>query len=165
MRNDQPGQAEPFAQLLAAHREIEQRLATLDRAADHLTDESQRADALQTIREVLAYFDGPGADHNADEEQSLFPLLRPLETFEQMLAAFELQHKLNDETHFELRAALEGFTEDSSSRLCELSHRFSEMQRAHIAAEERALFPVAAKALSPEAADALQAAMLVRRNS
>jgi hemerythrin-like domain-containing protein len=154
---------DPFAQLVAAHREIEARVAELERAADATTDGARRASALETIGEVLGYFDGPAALHHADEEHTLFPQLRPLDGFAQMIPAFDFQHQMNDTTYAELGAAFRAFAPGTPSRLRELAHRFAELQRAHIMAEERALFPLAARTLSADAIQQLAREMAARR--
>lgn len=151
MADDLPDPIEdPFTQLVREHRDIEARVALLARAANETRDEARRATALQTIADVLGYFDGPAAIHHAHEEQTLFPQLRPLEAFAQMLAAFEFQHQLVDATYVELCAAFRAYTPGDPSKLRTLAHRFAEMQRAHMIAEERGLFPLAARTLSPE---------------
>ncbi|HUH00978.1 MAG TPA: hemerythrin domain-containing protein [Kofleriaceae bacterium] len=153
---------DPFARLERAHREIEARVAELDRAADQISDEALRADALATIAGVLAYFEGPGAIHHADEEHTLFPVLRPLEGFAQMLGAFEFQHQMNDTAFAELQAAFAAYQPGGRSRLRELAHRFAELQRAHILAEDRVLLPQAARTLTRDEVRQLGQAMARR---
>lgn len=139
---------DPFARLERAHREIEARVAELERAADQTNQDALRTRALESLAASLAYFRGPGAIHHADEEHTLFPRLRPLEGFAQMLAAFDFQHQMNDTAFAELQAAFDAYQPGASSRLPELAHRFAELQRAHILAEERVLLPQAARALT-----------------
>jgi hemerythrin-like domain-containing protein len=146
---------DPFAQLVREHREIEARVTALERSAD--------AAALDAVAEILAYFDGPAALHNADEHDTLFPQLRPLEGFAQMLGAFEFQHQMNDTAYADLCAAFRAFAPHAPARLRAAAHRFAELQRAHITAEERALFPAAARALSAQAIQSMQHEMTARR--
>jgi len=53
------------------HRRIEERLATLERAAEHLNDRTGAA--LVAFRSVFEFMDSAGVLHTADEEESLFP--------------------------------------------------------------------------------------------
>jgi hemerythrin-like domain-containing protein len=145
---DRKSPLDPFTRLERTHREIEAQVAQLERAADQTNDQVLRTRALEAVAAVLAYFEGPGAIHHADEEHTLFPRLRPLEGFAQMLAAFDFQHQMNDTAFAELQAAFVAFQPGAPSRLCELAHRFAELQRAHIMAEERVLLPQAARALT-----------------
>lgn len=161
MAQDTTAISDPFAELLRAHRAIEARIGQLETAGRQLADEAQRAAALATVKDVLAFFEGPGALHHADEERSLFPLLRPLKRFDQMLDAFDAQHQMNDETHAQLRQAVAD--PSSIKALRSLLGRFVEMHRGHMFAEEQALFPKAAEALSPEAREQLATEMTARR--
>ena len=156
-------ESDVFAQFVRAHRDIEARVVLLERAADEICDGATRTSALATIADVLAYFEGPAAIHHADEQETLFPRLRPLEGSAQLLAAFEFQHQMNDATHGELRAALAAFVPGSASTLAQLALRFVEMQRAHIVAEERALFPFATAKLSPDVLMLIRDEMAARR--
>jgi hemerythrin-like domain-containing protein len=154
---------DPFAELLRAHQDIEAHVSELERAADEAGDGTKSAAALATIGEVIAFFEGPGAIHQADEEQTLFPRLRPLATFAQMLAAFDFQHQLTDTTLAQLRTAFRGFSPGAAPKLRQVARQFAEMQRAHMMAEERALFPLAAQALPPEVIVHMREEMAARR--
>ena len=143
-----------FAQLVRAHRDIEARVAELERASD-----DPSGSGLDAIARLLAYFDGPAALHHADEDQTLFPRLRPLDGFAQMLGAFDFQHQMNDAAYAELREAFRA----APSKLRGVAHRFAELQRAHIMAEERALFPLAARSLSAEVLARMSDEMAARR--
>ncbi|MBK9034756.1 MAG: hemerythrin domain-containing protein [Myxococcales bacterium] len=152
-----------FAQLLRDHHDLEACVVELGRAADQLDAVPGEAAALATLATALAYFDGPAARHQADEEQLLFPQLRSLPAFTQMIPAFECQHQLNDGTLAELRAALQPGAPARIGTVADLVRRFVEMQRAHILAEERALFPLAARTLAPAIVENLTRAQAARR--
>lgn len=163
VQNHEPDPAlSPFAELMREHREIEARAAQLDAVAAELMNGGDAARALASLEELLAYFDGPAALHNADEERSLFPLLRAHAAFAQMLPAFQFQHQMNDSTQAELRAALAAGDPQS---IVDQARRFAEMQRAHIMAEERALFPLAAQTLSAPELDRLSENIAARRRA
>jgi hemerythrin-like domain-containing protein len=140
-----------FAALLRDHAEIERRLAELDRAALVLSRTEIDHAALEVVRATLGYFSSEGARHEAHEEQTLFPRLRPLPEFAQILSALEFQHRMNGSAARELAACAERFAPGSGRELRFLAYRFAEMHRGHAVAEERALFPLAASRLAPEA--------------
>lgn len=160
-----PAHPDPFELLAAAHREIEARVAELERATEELGDEARRARALEVIAAVLDYFEGPAAVHHADEEETLFPHLRSLATFSQMLSAFDFQHQMNADGYAKLRAAFGAYQPGAESQLRQVAHHFAELQRAHILAEERSLFPQAARALSSAAIEQIARAMAARRSA
>ena len=150
MANDSTRHDDPFARLVHAHGLIEEQLVHLERAADALRDAAHRAPALEAIADVLTFFSLAGAQHNDDEERTLFPRLRGLPAFTQMLDAFDVQHRMNDAAFAQLVAAARGFAPGAEAKIRDLAFRFADMHRGHIIAEERALFPLAAKALAPD---------------
>lgn len=154
---------DPFEQFLVAHRDIEARVSDLVRAGDEVGDGAKSASALETMARVVAWFEGPGALHQADEEQTLFGQVRSNAAFAQMLGAFEFQHQMNDTTFAQLSAAVRSFAPNAAPKLRELAHMFAEMQRAHMIAEERVLFPAAECALSSEIRKTMRAEMAARR--
>jgi hemerythrin-like domain-containing protein len=136
-----------FENLVHAHAQIEERLQELERAADGLTDPARVPAALEAMKGVLEFFATFGVDHNDDEEKTLFPRLKSVPGFAQMLEAFDFQHKMAETEQRALLARVQGFAPGKERGLRELAHRFAEVQRAHILAEERALFPLAEKNL------------------
>jgi hemerythrin-like domain-containing protein len=139
-----------FAGLREEHARIEARLKTLDQSAARLARAEDDAAALAQVAETLDYFAGEGARHEAHEEQTLFPRLRPLPEFRQLLSALEFQHRMNATEGQALAACVAGFGPGRGGELRHLAYRFAEMQRGHALAEERALFALAASRLSPE---------------
>ncbi len=135
---------------------------SLERASKDLTDAERRAAGLATIADVLVFFSQEGARHDDDEEQTLFPRLRGLPDFKQMLDAFDVQHRMNDDALAELVAAARAFAPGAEAKVRHLAFRFAEMYRGHIMGEERALFPAAAKALAPDAHAQMAAEMSER---
>jgi hemerythrin-like domain-containing protein len=139
-----------FAGLREEHARIEVQLQTLDRAAARLEHAEGDAAALAEVIQTLAFFAGEGARHEAHEEQTLFPRLRPLPEFRQVLSAIEFQHRMNETESRALAACVAGFGPGSGRELRHLAYRFAFLQRGHAVAEERALFPLAAERLAPE---------------
>jgi hemerythrin-like domain-containing protein len=136
-----------FGNLQQAHALIEKRLQVLEQAANALEDPARAPKALEAMSGVLEFFDTFGVQHNEDEEKTLFPRLRPLPGFERMLDAFDFQHRMAETEQKALAARVQGFAPGGERALKELAHRFVEVQRSHILAEERGLFPLAEKSL------------------
>jgi hemerythrin-like domain-containing protein len=137
-----------FATLVKDHAGIEARLKELDQAALALSRAAGDAAALEVVSRTLAFFETDGARHEADEELSLLPRLRPLPEFRQILTAMDFQHKMNDAAEQELAACVAKFAPERGRELLRLVLRFVEMHRGHMFAEERAVFPTAASGLS-----------------
>ena len=139
-----------FQRLLQEHALIEERLKQLDAAAAALARDERDPKALARVAETLAFFDGDGARHEADEEVTLFPRLRGLPEFRQIVSALEFQHRMTATEGRALAACVEGYAPGSGRELRRLAYRFAEMHRGHALAEERALFPLAAATLAPK---------------
>jgi hemerythrin-like domain-containing protein len=139
-----------FAGLLQEHARIELRLKELDQAAAALGRDERDPAALGRVAATLDFFAEEGARHEAHEELTLFPRLRPLPEFKQIVSALEFQHRMTAAEGRELSACVAGFGPGSGRDLRRLAYRFAEMHRGHAIAEERALFPLAAARLPPE---------------
>lgn len=143
-----------FTSLMQDHARIEARLKALVQAAGALSKAESDAAAPGVITETLDFFATEGARHEDIEELTLFPRLRFLPAFKQIISALEVQHRMNRVAHEELQACVDRFSPESRQELRRLAIRFVEFHQAHAIAEERALFPLAASALSPrEVAD------------
>jgi len=142
-------QGEFLASLVRDHARIEASLVVLERAAAGAGKGGDAA-ALGVIVQILGFFATEGARHEAHEELTLFPRLRSLPEFKQILSALHFQHEMNAAEGKQLAACVERFVPGSEGELRRLAHRFAEMHRGHAMAEERALFPLAATVLSPE---------------
>lgn len=136
-----------FEHLLHAHARIEERLQDLAQAADAVVDPARTSAALEAMTSALEFFATFGVQHNDDEEKTLFPRLKTLPAFAKMLDALDFQHTMADTERGTLAARVLAFAPGRERGLRELAHRFAEVQRAHMLAEERALFPLAEKSL------------------
>ena len=151
MANEAAEQGDFFACLVRDHARIEARLVVLERAAAGV--EKGDTAALGVIVETLGFFATEGARHEAHEELTLFPRLRSLPEFKQILSALHFQHEMNAAEEKQLTACVERLAQgkpEKDGELRRLAHRFAEMHRGHAVAEERALFPLAATVLSPQ---------------
>jgi hemerythrin-like domain-containing protein len=167
--NDEPATVDrPLEHLLACHRRIEERLATLDTAGRHLHD--RRDEALQAISNSLAFFDVNVARHSADEEESIFPRLRerlPASDL-RLLNRLEDDHAAADKLLGDLRglfeAAQQGHIEAAlQSDFIETVQNLTDLFRVHIAAEDEHLIALATSALDSESLIAIADEMKARR--
>jgi iron-sulfur cluster repair protein YtfE (RIC family) len=97
----------PLDHLAACHRRIEARLAALERIAAHVSSDPQAAQ--QAAAACFRFFDTNGVLHTQDEEESVFPRLRPGLNQEErrFLERLEREHEEADRTYLELKAAVQ----------------------------------------------------------
>lgn len=153
------GFAEPLGLLNDCHRRIERFLDILHRIAEQgsgreLTDEQRRA-----VEAALEYFRHAAPRHTADEEQSLFPLLRAsndpgAQSVMKTMEALEHDHAAADVAHAAIDSAYRQWLENRSlppeqaEKLRETLRDLREMYRRHIAVEDQEVFPTAGRLLS-----------------
>src|SRR5690242_21727390 len=106
-------QADFFPRLLRDHALIEERLKRLDGASAAIGREEGDADALAQVAATLAFFAAEGARHEAHEEETLFPRLRPLDEFRQILSALEFQHRMTASEGRALAACVQSYAPGS----------------------------------------------------
>jgi hemerythrin-like domain-containing protein len=159
---------QPLDHLTACHRRIEQRLATLERAAPYL--ECRRDEALEAVDSALRFIDTSGVLHTRDEEDSVFPRLRPgLSPGENaFIDELEQQHQKADSLYGQLKDIVE---ELRSQNTPELIERYKQtvaglctIYRAHIAAEDETLVAIGKRVLGPEELSGIAAEMKQRRS-
>jgi hemerythrin-like domain-containing protein len=155
-KSQEPGSTldRPLEHLTACHRRIEQRLDTLERVADHLTD--KRREALEAMGACFRFFESNGILHTADEEESVFPRLQRglCDAERKFLVELEDQHRQADRLYSELKT-IAAQLEDGQTVSGELQHRFrtaagqlAELYRSHIATEDRTLIALGQRVLS-----------------
>ena len=165
---------QPLGLLSDCHRRIERFLQVLSglarEAAGGPLTENQRAQ----LEAALTYFASAAPRHTADEEDSLFPRLRA--TADPAAAAvlgvverLERDHHAADDHHRAVdRIGREWLsrgqlTPDAVSELATRLAALEAIYDAHIAVEDRELFPIAAKLLSPEQLRDIGVEMAARR--
>lgn len=164
----------PIGLLFDCHRRMERFLNVLVRVSREagggpLSDEQRIA-----LNTALVYFREAAPKHTRDEEDSLFPRLRPMERPEvkAVLAkvdALEKDHNRMDESHAEVdRLGQEWLASGTiasadAARLSELLAGLEEIYRHHIAVEEQEVFPVAAAALAESERTTIGGEMAARR--
>jgi hemerythrin-like domain-containing protein len=159
----------PIEHLMACHRRIEDRLETLERAAAHLTDD--RAAAVDAIRKSIAFLDSSGVLHTRDEEESVFPRLRPRLTEVQLqyLATLEEQHRAVEEVYGELKLASAAMSvsdpipDGLRATYTRLVARMAKMYRLHIESEDELLMRLARNSLDADQLKAISQEMAGRR--
>lgn len=151
--------SDPTGLLSDCHRRIEMFLNTF-KAAARFAGRKLTEDESRALETALRYFREAAPKHNADEEESLFPRLRRVhdEDVQAVLAEvsrLEQEHHwaapLHDEVDLLGRQwLLEGeLTPDQALRFQSAVDQLISMYRTHIDYEDRILFPLATRVLSP----------------
>ena len=166
---------DPIGMLGDCHRRIEMFLNVLVRVAEQdrggVLDEEHRG-ALET---ALRYFREGSPKHTADEEESLFPRLRRIESADvrALLArveSLEEEHVCADRSHAEVdRLGMlwlrDGtLADEPAARLLTVLLQLRDLYRHHIAIEDNEVFPAAAAALSAADRGAIGGEMAARRS-
>ncbi len=165
---------EPLGLLSDCHRRIERFLAILQKVMDGaggkpLNDEQRRA-----VEAALEYFRTAAPRHTADEEESLFPLLRAsgepaVQTAMRAMQVLEQEHAAANVTHAEVEFWYRRWIElgplaaPQTRTLARVLHELREMYRRHIDMEDHEIFPLAGKVLSREQLAQLGRQMAHRR--
>src|SRR5438309_5658731 len=156
------------------HRRIEMFMRTLSMAAEfegrRLSDNESRA-----LDAALRYFREAAPKHNADEEESLFPRLRALPHLEVQRALADLdrleqEHRWAAPLHMEIDRLGQQWLSNRELGTDEIRafqaaiRKLAAMYSTHIHFEESALFPLAARVLSPAQTTDIAREMAKRRN-
>jgi hemerythrin-like domain-containing protein len=166
--------SDPTGLMSDCHRRIEMFLNAL-RAAGAFNGRRLTEDERRALDAALRYFREAAPKHNADEEESLFPRLRSLPYPEVHSALGEVirleqEHHWAAPLHAEVdrlgqRWLLEGrLTADEAQAFQSAVDRLHSMHRMHIEFEDRVLFPLAARVLSPDQRAEVAQEMAKRRN-
>jgi hypothetical protein len=169
MREDRSDETDAFVRLDRTHRRIEEWLVALENAADGVADPERRFDALSDLFDALRSL-GQGAERlREDEEGTLFPRLGGIAALAPLVAELRAARTVREAAHAELRDLVEGWDPDTGPsaadevRLPALARRLAEVYRAHVAREQRELFPAARAALPAGAAVEMGREMIARR--
>jgi hemerythrin-like domain-containing protein len=165
---------QPLGLLSDCHRRIEKFLGVLQRIAQTGPDGPLPEDHRRALTTALQYFRTASPRHNADEECSLFPRLRATDSDEARAAlaaldALEADHAAAAHLHDQLdrlgRSWLDAgvLDADGRARFAALAHSLQEIYSAHIAIEDRFVFPTAARVLDADALADVGHEMAARR--
>jgi hemerythrin-like domain-containing protein len=141
---------DPFEMLERCHRRLEETLEML------------RTPTRQTLDEALAFIDRAVKRHEDDEEQSLFPRLSRVPQLAGLLDRLTVQHRDQTAIIDELRMLMDAAQPDDAA-LAGVVARLDAAYRAHIALEERELFPAAKAALDADDLGGMASEMDARR--
>ncbi len=159
----------PLGLLADCHRRIERFLAVVAKVAAESALDEDRRNALDA---ALRYFREAAPKHTADEEESLFPRLRAVETARAELGdleRLEADHDRADRLHAEADALGRAWLQDGAlpadraARFREIAADLAELYRAHIDIEDNRLFPLAARLLPMETQQEIGREMAARR--
>lgn len=148
-----PQGADAFAVLADCHKRIEERLELLETVARSLQEEGRFTEHhLAGLGDVISFLDAAIPIHTADEENTLFPLLRRHPEFETAVSTpmdtIETQHR----KHRDMRRALDvAIVHRDASGTTNAALRMVVDYRHHMACEEEILYPVARKLLTDDA--------------
>lgn len=165
---------EPLGLLSDCHRRIEQFLDLLINVSDAAGEQDLSPAHREALQVALRYFSVAAPKHTQDEEASLFPRLRDVNSAEAReamakLDALEADHIRADAAHAEvdvlgLRWLQDGHLSlEKRRRLRQLLSELRELYRGHIDVEDREVFPLAARVLTHEQVDQVGKEMAERR--
>ena len=165
---------DPLGLLFDCHRRIELFLKMLLKVANDLQGsqlDKQHRDALEA---ALRYFSTAMPRHTADEEESLFPRLRQMNSPEadealKRIDVLEADHIAADRDHQRVDVlgrkwlAEDQLSQPELGELASLLNRLKQMYTRHIQVEDTSLFPAARRLLSEEQVREIGREMAERR--
>lgn len=165
---------QPLVLLSDCHRRIEMFLGILEAVAKAV-DQAPSEEARRALDSALRYFREAAPKHTADEEQSLFPRLRRVQStkVEHALAKIdelEKEHHWAETLHKEVDDLGRKYLNQGKLSAAEVGKfrnhvaSLSGMYQHHIGVEDRELFPVAEQALPEADKLAIASEMAKRRN-
>ncbi|HWQ52231.1 MAG TPA: hemerythrin domain-containing protein [Bryobacteraceae bacterium] len=166
--------ADPIGMLADCHRRVERFLSVLVRLALEARGGALTSEQRTALETALQYFRDAAPKHTADEEESLFPRVRGIDSPEaravlRCVESLEGDHARAQESHQEVerlgRAWLTsgGLSYGDAERFSALVAGLADLYRDHIAIEERELFPAAARLLAEPERKAMGEEMAARR--
>lgn len=165
---------EPIGILTDCHKRIREFLRAMVIAAKNPPARPFDEHELARVRGALRYFRVSGPKHSADEEESLFPRMRqmnsaPVNAALDVVDRIEEEHRYAEAKQLEVARLFEGWMENGSipeadheqlnSILAELTGHYDQ----HITTEEQKVFPAAAEMLTPADEEAIGKEMAARR--
>lgn len=166
---------DPIGMLGDCHRRIERFLNVLVRLAEGVRGGALNEEQRGALETALRYFRDAAPKHTADEEESLFPRLRRIESADvrallPRIESLEEEHGCAAISHGELDLLGQRWLNDGSmppeqaSQFLRLSLTLRDLYRHHIAIEDNEVFPAAAAAFSTADREAIGNEMASRRS-
>jgi hemerythrin-like domain-containing protein len=151
--------SEPLGMLSDCHKRIQYFLQDLVRLAEGTSNATLDSDRRVALERALRYFRESAPRHTADEEESLFPLLRALKDDRLRSAWVKIEqlqkdHERADDAHrivdgIGVRWLDDGvLNPEDADRLKANLKGLSELYERHLAVEDKDIFPIAAAVLS-----------------
>ena len=150
------GFEDPIGMLKDCHRRIEQFLGILCMVAERAAGRALTGEESAAVQAAITYFHVGGRRHNADEEESLFPRLRAsgdasgVDNLEHDHRDGAVLHQRVEELYLGWMGQA-GLDAEKQEELAAATGALKRLYTAHIEREETAVFPQAARTLSPEA--------------
>lgn len=165
---------EPLGLLSDCHRRIERFLTVLQNVVDQAEGKPLNEEQRRAVETALEYFRTAAPRHTADEEESLFPLLRAsggdgvdaalriVQTLEEEHAAANVAHA---EVEFWFRRWIDlgPLAAPQVGKVSRVLHGLVELYRRHITVEDHEIFPLAQRVLSHHQLAQLGTQMAERR--
>lgn len=164
---------DPLTVLSDCHRRVERFLGVLDEAA-HASGRELTAEENEVLQRVSRFFREAGVRHTQDEEESLFPRLRRLQSEEvaavvDQCAALDADHRVADDLHAEVDRVLDrwradnGLSPTDATALRAAVDQLVALYEPHIAYEDNVLFPLCARVFSATDLQEIGQEMAARR--
>lgn len=161
-----PGFDAPIEMLIACHDRVKHFSGLAVTLAEHVRVHGADAPAKQAATSILRYFDTAAPRHHADEEENLFPLLKPSLSAPNLaiLNALEAEHVVLGTLWSRLRRELLCLVNEGVASLNPLlCAEFAQRYQLHAEQEERYLYTDAVHLLSAAQLAEIGNAMLARR--
>jgi len=159
----------PLDHLVACHRRIDEKLCVLERASAHMEDRTD--EALRACHSAFAFLDSSGMIHTEDEEESVFPRIRPHANSEELayLDSLELQHREVESCLARLKGLTRELESDTSvtptrAAFARTVTELARLYRAHIASENEVLTAIGRARLDEVALAEIAFEMRLRRS-
>jgi hemerythrin-like domain-containing protein len=164
----------PLGLLSDCHRRIEKFLNLLLTVVRQTAGASLSGEERTALEIALRYFREAAPKHTRDEEESLFPRLRALQTSRAQealarLEALHQEHEMATLAHQEVESLCSQWLADDSlpvaaaGRLSQQLESLKELYEKHIAVEEQEIFPLAQALLEDSALKQMASEMAERR--
>lgn len=165
--------AQPFEMLAACHERVHRSLDLLARLCERVRASRVDAAVHDAARDVLRYFDIAAPHHHEDEERHVFPRLLAMDDagagVHDTVRRLARQHDAMRAQWAVLREPLArlaaGDGEAFDHAALDAAAQFAALYQDHAETEESMIFPLAAKALTPDELRAMGAEMAQRRGA
>jgi hemerythrin-like domain-containing protein len=163
---------DPLEVLATCHQGIETHLAALELLPEHIAEHGVDAAAREAARFALRFFDTSAAEHQLDEEEDLFPLLRRRAGELERAEISAVINELGSDHHTmalqwrQLRELLNALAQGKPSALAPGNiAAFAWLNRRHLEKESAIVLPFAREALRAAERQQLAGRMAARRRA